>query len=211
MADGWNAVHAHRLTCIKRRAATRPILIAGAWHNGLAPARTMLNEARAPHGGGGRLLGEDTAMFGSLRLQGQLVLAFGVLLACMPVSAQQSASVEGITVNFGAIPAEVALTAAGHRESHPTHPPAGSQHLLITLDDQKSGRRIGDAEVAVEVIAPGGRVEKKPLLHTQAGGFADYSELFVFGSSGKYTVRVLITPAQSARPVETKFIVNHVV
>ena len=171
----------------------------------------MLNGSRALQGEAGVCSRKDMAMFGSLRLQGQLVLAFGVLLACMPASAQQSASVEGITVNFGAIPAELALTAEGHRESHPTHPPAGSQHLLITLDDQKSGRRIGDAEVAVEVTAPGGHVEKKPLLHTQAGGFADYSELFVFGSSGKYTVRVLITPAQSARAIETKFVVNHVV
>jgi hypothetical protein len=150
-------------------------------------------------------------MFQSLRLKVQFGLALGVLLACMPALGQQIASVEGITVNFGSVAADVALSAAGHRESHPTHPPGGSQHLLITLDDQQSGKRIGDAEVAVEVTGPSGRVEKKPLLHTQAGGFADYSELFVFGPSGKYTVRVFITPAQSARPIETKFVVNHVV
>jgi len=147
----------------------------------------------------------------SSHLKKQFGLALGVLLACTPVAAQQTATVEGITVNFGSVPAELALTATGHREAHPAHPPAGSQHVLITLDDQKSGKRIGDAEVAVEITGPGGRVEKKPLLHTQAGGFSDYSELFVFGASGKYTVRVLIMPAPSARPIETKFVVNHVV
>jgi len=107
------------------------------------------------------------------------------------------------------VPAEVALGAQGHSESHPPHPPPGSQHLLITLDDERSGKRIGDAEVVIEVTDPHGRVEKKPLLHTQAGGFPDYSELFRFGWPGEYSIRVIITPQPSAKPVETHFIVNH--
>ena len=89
------------------------------------------------------------------------------------------------------------------------NPPSGSQHLLITLDEEKTGKRIGDAEVVMEVTDPRGGMERKTLLHTQSGGMADYSELFVFGWSGRYSVRVIITPTSSAKPVETRFIVNH--
>ena len=100
----------------------------------------------------------------------------------------------GLIVNFGIVPAAVALRADGHRDAHPEHPPSGSQHLLITLDEEKSGKRIGDAEVLIEVTDPHGHVEKKAMLHTQGGGFPDYSELFVFGWSGEYSIRVISHP-----------------
>jgi len=135
----------------------------------------------------------------------------GISLTWTSATAQQSRAVGGLIVNFGIVPAEVALGAAGHRESHPTHPPSGSQHLLITLDDEKNGKRIGDAEVAIEVTDPHGRVERKPLLHTQAGGLPDYSELFTFGRSGQYSIHVIITARPGAKPLETRFIVNHTV
>jgi hypothetical protein len=135
----------------------------------------------------------------------------GVAVVSTPACAQGSRTVEGMIINLGVVPAEVALTAAGHRDAHPAHPPHGSEHVLVTLDDQTTGHRIGNAEVAVEVTDSHGRVEKKPMLHTQAGGLADYSELFVFGSSGKYSIRVIVTAGPNARPVETQFVVNHVI
>jgi hypothetical protein len=136
-----------------------------------------------------------------------LVLA----LAWTPAAAQQARTVAGFIVNLGIVPAAVALRADGHRDAHPTNPPGGSQHLLITLDDEKSGKRIGDAEVVIEVTDPHGRVGKKPLLHTQAGGLPDYSELFVFGWSGEYSIRVIITSRPGAKPIETRFSVRHMV
>ena len=132
------------------------------------------------------------------------------MLAWTPAAAQQ-VKAGGYNVNLGIVPAEVALRADGHRDAHPTNPPSGAQHLLITLDDEKTGKRIGDAEVVVEVTDPHGRVDKKPLLHTQAGGFPDYSELFHFGWSGEYSIHVIITPQPGAKPVETRFTVNHTV
>ncbi len=134
-----------------------------------------------------------------------------ISLTWVPAVAQQGRTVAGFIVNFGIVPAAVALRAEGHRDAHPTNPPGGSQHLLITLDEEKSGKRIGDAEVVIEVTDPHGRVEKKPLLHTQGGGLPDYSELFVFGWSGEYSIRVIITPQPGAKPIETRFTVNHTV
>jgi hypothetical protein len=146
--------------------------------------------------------------------QSLFVLVAGCLVTALtstPAAAQQSRTVEGFIVNFGIVPAAVALRADGHRDAHPTNPPGGSQHLLITLDEEKSGKRIGDAEVAIEVTDPRGRVEKKPLLHTQSGGLPDYSELFVFGWSGEYSIRVIITPRPGARPIDTVFKYNHTI
>ena len=132
-----------------------------------------------------------------------------IALACAPVAAQQRRSVAGIVINLGIVPAEVALQATGHRDMHPANPPAGSQHLLITIDEEQTGKRIGDAQVVIEVTDPRGHVEKKPLLHTQAGGMPDYSELFRFGWEGEYSIRVIIAPRPGAKPVDTRFTVHH--
>jgi hypothetical protein len=136
-------------------------------------------------------------------------LVASMVLTWTPAVAQQVRTVAGLVVNMGIVPAEIALRADGHSDMHPQHPPGGSQHVLVTLDDEKNHNRIGDAEVLVEVTDPRGRVERKPLLHTQAGGFPDYSELFVFGWSGDYTIRTLITLRPGTTPIETRFTVHH--
>ncbi|HET7365488.1 MAG TPA: hypothetical protein VFJ70_18120 [Burkholderiales bacterium] len=134
--------------------------------------------------------------------------ALAALLA-LPAAAQQMKTVDGLVVNFGMIPAEQAMRAEGHRDAHPDKFPSGSQHVLITLADEKTGRRIGDAEVVVQIIDPKGKAVTKPLLHTSAAGMPDYSELFVFDWSGSYTLRVNITPAKGAKPVKASFTVHH--
>ena len=139
------------------------------------------------------------------------VVFAGMTLAWTPAAAQHAKTVDGLVVNLGLVPAAIALGAAGHSDAHPAHPPSGSQHLLITLDDEKSGKRVGDAEVVIEVTDPHGRVERKPLLHTQAGGLPDYSELFRFGWPGEYSIRVIITSRAGAKPIETRFTVNHTI
>jgi hypothetical protein len=140
------------------------------------------------------------------------VLAFlaAGLVTCATY-AQQSQTVGTYVVNFGIVPAEVALGTAGHREAHPITFPPGSQHLLITLDDAKSGKRVGDAEVVIDVTDPKGRVVSKPLLHTSGGGMPDYSELFTFGWSGRYSIQATITPKPAGKPLVARFTVDHVI
>jgi len=112
--------------------------------------------------------------------------AFAALLATGAAWAQREKTVNGMVINLGIISAEQAV-----------------------IDDAKTHRRIADATVVVAVRSPGGAVEEKPLLHTQAAGLADYSELFVFGSSGTYRLRVKVTPAHSPKSTETVFTVHH--
>ena len=133
------------------------------------------------------------------------------MLVAVSASAQQAKTVDGLVINFGLMSAEQAIHAQGHRDAHPEKFPSGSQHILITLTDEKTARRISDAEVVVEVIDPKSKAERKPLLHTSAAGMPDYSELFVFGWSGNYVVRVSIFQRKDAKPVKTSFSVHHAI
>jgi len=140
-----------------------------------------------------------------------LIGAFLLTLCCASgvVAAQQTQTVNGIIVNFGIVPAEVALQADGHADAHPANPPHGSQHLLITLDDEKTHQRIADAEVLVEVTDPRGHVQAKPMLHTQSRGLADYSELFLFSWSGDYSIRAIVKRTPPLQSFTAKFMVHH--
>ncbi len=131
------------------------------------------------------------------------------MLVAVSASAQQAKTVDGLLINFGLMSADQAIHAQGHRDAHPEKFPSGSQHILITLTDEKTAKRIGDADVVLEVIDPKGKAERKPLLHTSAAGMQDYSELFVFGWSGNYVVRVSVFQRKDAKPVKTSFTVHH--
>lgn len=136
-----------------------------------------------------------------------LVAAFAALCA-LPAFGQQK-TVEGIVINLGVMSAERAVHAEGHRDMHPDKFPSGSQHVLITLADEKTGRHISDAEVQVEVRDPKGARVAKPLLHTSAAGVPDYSELFVFDWSGTYQLSVSVTPMKGGKPMKASFTVHH--
>jgi len=137
--------------------------------------------------------------------------AFAALTAAcaLPAFGQQQKTIEGMVINFGLMSAERAVHAEGHRDMHPGKFPSGSEHVLITLAEGKSGRPIGDAEVQVELRDPKGSHVAKPLLHTSPGGMPDYSELFVFGWSGAYTLDVTVMPGKGAKPLKTSFTVHH--
>jgi hypothetical protein len=85
------------------------------------------------------------------------------------------------------------------------------EHVVISLAEEKGGARIADAEVAVEVKNPNGVVQKKPLMAMVTAGFPDYSEVFDFGWTGKYAVRVSIKRKGAARAVVTSFTVNRAI
>jgi hypothetical protein len=135
--------------------------------------------------------------------------AFAALLATAPAWAQQQKTVDGLIINLGLMSAEKAVHAEGHRDAHPSSFPSGSEHILITVVEAKTHKRIADATVVVAVRSPSGMMEEKPLLHTQAAGLADYSELFAFGSPGRYSLRVKVTPSHGPKSAETVFTVNY--
>ena len=136
---------------------------------------------------------------------------FAAVLAAalvFPAAAQQMKTVGGIVVNIGIMNAIAAEHADAQHGVHQGGHGPGKEHIVVALAEEKGGARIADAEVAIEVKNPMGVAQKKVATPMMTAGYPDYSEVFDFPSSGKYTVSVLIKRKGAARPVEAKFSVN---
>lgn len=150
-------------------------------------------------------------MNSDLHLRQGLVAAFATLALAATASYGQEKSVGGLVINLGLMTAAKAMQVDGHRDAH-EHAftnSSGAEHVLVTIEDAKTRQRIGDARVVVHVKDPHGMVESRPLLRTQSAGLPDYSEIFQFGTTGKYEIRVVVTPVPGAKPVEARFTADH--
>jgi hypothetical protein len=131
-------------------------------------------------------------------------------LVAAPVAAQQMKTVGGVSVNIGIISAIAAEHADARHGVHKGGHGSGMEHVVVSLAEEKSGARIGDADVTIEVKTPKGSVQKKPALPMVTAGYPDYSEVFDFGWSGSYVVRVSVK-RKAAKPIEAVFTVNRVI
>lgn len=131
-------------------------------------------------------------------------------LVAAPVAAQQMKTVGGVVVNIGIISAIAAEHADARHGVHKGGHGSGMEHVVVSLAEEKSGARIGDADVTIEVKTPKGSVQKKPALPMVTAGYPDYSEVFDFGWSGSYVVRVSVK-RKAAKPIEAVFTVNRVI
>jgi hypothetical protein len=138
------------------------------------------------------------------------VLCFVTILAAAPAVAEHQKVVGGLIVNIG-------LVAAGKLQSYPAEVGAhgaaalpGQQHLLVSLSDAKSGAHVEPVAVTVEVTDPKGKARAKQLKRGQTGDFPDFSELFDFGRSGKYRIRVIVS-TRDGRQVRADFVHNQAV
>ena len=139
-----------------------------------------------------------------------LMTALGALLA-LPLCAQQMKTVGGMVVNIGIVSGIAAEHADAQHGVHKGGHGSGMQHVVVSLAEAKGGARIADAAVTIEVKPPRGAVQRKPASGMVTAGFPDYSEVFDFGNSGTYTVRVLIQRKGAAKPVAAAFTVRHVI
>src|SRR6476646_6657847 len=143
-----------------------------------------------------------------MRIVGMVAVAlFGALLA-LPVYAQSQKIVEGLVVNIGIVNAIDAEHSDAQHGVHKGGHGSGSEHILVSLAEEKGGARVADAQVSIEVKNPKGVVQKKVLMPMMTAGYPDYSEVFDFGWSGKYELRVMIQ-RKAGPPVEARFTINH--
>jgi hypothetical protein len=142
-----------------------------------------------------------------MRVSGILSATAAALLS-FAASAQQMKTVQGVVVNIGIVNAiEAEHTDAQHGVHKGGHG-SGMDHIVVALAEEKGGARMADAEVTIEVRDPKGVVQKKPAMAMVTAGFPDYSEVFEFPRSGKYTVSVLVKRKGAAKPVHARFTVN---
>lgn len=126
----------------------------------------------------------------------------------LPALAQQMKTVGGIVVNIGVVNAITAEHADAQHGVHKGGHGAGMEHIVVALAEEKGGARIADADVTIAVRNPKGALQKKAALPMTTAGYPDYSEVFDFGSSGRYTVTVLVKCRGADRPAEATFVIN---
>lgn len=126
----------------------------------------------------------------------------------LPAAAQQAKTVGGIVVNIGIMNAIEAEHADAQHGVHKGGHGPGKEHVVVALAEEKGGARIADAEVAIEVRNPKGAVQKRAAMPMITAGYPDYSEVFDFSWSGRYSLSVLIKRKGEAKAVEAKFTVN---
>lgn len=128
-----------------------------------------------------------------------------------PATAQQAKTVADVTIQYGFVTALEAEHVDSQHGVHRGGHQSGMEHLVVSLADARSGSRIAGAKVVVEVRDPKGKVQIKPLQAMMTAGYPDYSEVFHFGWSGKYTIRVKCLLKGAAKPLETSFVHRHVI
>lgn len=132
-------------------------------------------------------------------------LAAGALLLAAPAAAEHRQERDGLVINIGVVPASTLLRVDPYeRAAHAAALGRGTHHLVVGVAEAATGRPLGDAKVSVDLIDPKGATQRKTLLAGNAGGVPDYSEMFRFGWSGRYRVRVNVERA-GARPVRAEF------
>ena len=107
-----------------------------------------------------------------------------------PALAQQAKTVADVTIRFGIVKALEAEHVDAQHGVHKGGHGSGMEHLVVSLADSATGAHIAGANVLVEVRDPKGRVQSKALQGMITAGYPDYSEVFDFGWTGRYTIRM---------------------
>lgn len=140
----------------------------------------------------------------------QAVVVAGLLLAATAAWSADSGYHKvagGVSVYFGIVPAEIVR---GHPREHPESEmhggvPAGENHIMVALFDDKTGERIVRAEVVARVR--GGRapeVEKRLESMTIAGSLT-YGNYFYMAGSGPYQIELRIYAPGRNKPISMRF------
>jgi hypothetical protein len=146
-----------------------------------------------------------------MKLSGIAGMAFVLATALVgaPASAQEAKTVADVTIRYGLVTALDAEHVDAQHGVHKGGHGSGMEHLVVSLADARNGSYIKGADVVVEVSDPKGKVEIKHLQAMITSGVPDYSEVFNFGWTGTYVIRVKLLLKGAAKPLNTSFIHHH--
>lgn len=128
---------------------------------------------------------------------GLISLCIGALISfsgILPASAQHEVkTVDGLKVMLGVISVqEIKKHPEKHHAIEMHGGPTGTHHILIHLEDEKTGKGISNAFVTVTVHDPHGRKITRKLESMAINGITDYGNYFDLSDVGKYHVEILI-------------------
>jgi len=148
-------------------------------------------------------------------------LTLAAALAAAPVAAQPAddaagfrKEVAGFTLYLAVMPAPVLAGPAPSVEPGASpfrRAPAArdTHHVMVSLFESTSGRRVTDARVEARVAALGFSGETKPLEPASVGGAQLYVGTFPMLGRGPFRVDVEFRLRQSARPQRARFYFTH--
>jgi hypothetical protein len=142
---------------------------------------------------------------------GGLACVLAAALFGAAAAAQQAKTVADVTIRYGLVTAIDAEHADAQHGTHKGGHGSGMEHLVISLAQARDGMHIAGAKVVVRVRDPKGKVEVKPLQAMVTSGVPDYSEVFNFGWTGKYTIDLTIRLQGIVEPLNARFVHNHVI
>lgn len=140
---------------------------------------------------------------------GGMAVVLAAALAATPAAAQEAKTVADVTVRYGIVAALDAEHVDARHGMHTGGHGSGMQHLVVTL--ARHGSPLAGAQVVVELRDPKGGIQKKPLQAMITAGYPDYSEVFEFGWSGTYRLRVWFMLQDAVRPLEARFVHRHAI
>lgn len=134
-----------------------------------------------------------------------LLVASTTLYAATPN--RTSLVADGVTIYLGIVPAEIV-------RSHPSeHPEAtmhggatvGDHHIMIALFEEKSGKRIENADVSATVTGPKRYREEKKLEPMLVASAPSYGNYFSPHMPGSYGIALRIRLAGAPRDIHATF------
>jgi len=117
-----------------------------------------------------------------------------LIAATTAVAARHQQVVDGVAIYFGLVPAELVR---GHPPGHPESGmhggvPAGENHIMIALFDDKTGERITRAGVTATITGPGNFRAEKKLEPMVIAGATTYGNYFNMLGPGPYRIDLAI-------------------
>ena len=136
-----------------------------------------------------------------------MAAAFLLLVTTTAGAASYQQVVDGVAVYFGLMPAEIVR---GHPREHPEGEmhggvPAGENHIVIALFEDKTGKRITRAEVAATITGPGNFKAEKKLEPMIIAGAASYGNYFNMPGPGPYRIALRIRTPDIGHDIEATF------
>lgn len=115
--------------------------------------------------------------------------------------------VDGVAVYLGMVPAELVR---GHPPTHPESTmhggvQVGENHLTIAVFDDKTGRRITDAQVTARITDDRSPVMEKPLESMAIAGSITYGGYFPMPGAGPYRIELRIRLPDRPNELRTTF------
>lgn len=133
-------------------------------------------------------------------------LSIGAGTAAAQVPGEKTAG--GILFRIGlAGPETVAQHSARHAETgmHGNRPRSGMDHVVVVLADARSGERISDAVVSLELDRPGADHVRREMDRMEVQGAASYGAYVDLRQKGPYRIRIRAARPGHSVPAETQF------